>query len=87
VTTQELNNGEFWRWGFFDLSDDVGVQVVEGSDLGAGFVTTRLVAGDVHAIESDTDFDGSRVIPLRRDGTLGAGPTTPHSLRNVFQVR
>ncbi len=86
LTRIELNNNPYWRWGFIADFASREFSEVEGSPLGAGFVTSVTQRGRRFALVSDTDFMGSRVVELFPDGTLRPGLRTTQALRNVVAL-
>ncbi|MEM9073363.1 MAG: hypothetical protein AAGE52_32965, partial [Myxococcota bacterium] len=85
LTRLELNNGQYWRWGFVRDFASGEFEVVAGSELRAGFAPSWEVAGRRYAVEYETDFIGSRILELQPSGALRPGLRTVHTVRNIFR--
>ncbi|MEM1418142.1 MAG: hypothetical protein AAGH15_24820 [Myxococcota bacterium] len=87
LTTVELTNGAYWRWGFVDGLDGASFRFVEGATLGTGFARALTVHGRRLSTEPIGTDAGTRVVELGVDGSRRPGVRTGQNLLHVFALR
>ncbi|MEM1413609.1 MAG: hypothetical protein AAGH15_01850 [Myxococcota bacterium] len=85
LTRIELNNGEFWRWGFLPSFDADALTLIPDEGLGSGIARALTVDGRRFAVDIDGEL-GTRLVELRPDGSLVPGPASNQSILNVFPL-
>ncbi len=86
LTTLDLTNGAFWRWGFVANLDPVSFRFVEGAPLGPAFTRTYTVR-DLRLTVDRTPAGGSQLTRIRPDGTRTPGVRTGQTILYVFPLR